>query len=161
MKNKDLVRESVLDNNSNIDINKYINEINRLKNLNNTLEEDLGYYKELNSRFVDNEKKSTVYESENVKLKNELKEKKDVIDALLKKQKELIEQNNLLEQQLVTSKGKLGEVLNELAEAESKCVTLEEEKKKMKQNMGGVANGGGVVNIIGKIGKIAGKKDKK
>ena len=48
-----------------------------------------------------------------------------------------------------------------MAEAESKCVTLEEEKKKMKQNMGGVANGGGVVNIIGKIGKIAGKKDKK
>ena len=78
-----------------------------------------------------------------------------------KKQKELIEQNDLLEKELVTSKGKLGEVLNELAEAESKCVTLEEEKKKMKQNMGGVANGGGVVNIIGKIGKIAGKKDKK
>ena len=80
---------------------------------------------------------------------------------MLKKQKELIEQNNLLEQQLVTSKGKLGEVLNELAEAESKCVTLEEEKKKMKQNMGGVVNRRGVVNIIGNFGKIVGKKDKK
>ena len=35
-----------------------------------------------------------------------------------KKQKELIEQNDSLEKQLVVSKGKLGEVLNELAEAE-------------------------------------------
>ena len=156
MKNKDLVRESVLDNNSNIDINKYINEINRLKNLNSTLEEDLGYYKELNSRFVDNEKNATVYESENVKLKNLLQEKKDEIDFMQKKQKELVEQNDSLEKQLVTSKGKMGEILNELAEAESKCVYLEEENKKMKKNMGNVANGG--VNIMG---KITGKKFEK
>ena len=157
MRNKDLVRESVLDNNSNIDINKYINELNRLKNLNSSLEEDLGYYKELNSRFVDNEKKSTVFESENVKLKNLLQEKKDEIDAMQKKQKELVEQNDSLEKQLVTSKGKLGELLNELAEAESKCVYLEEEQKKMKKNMGNIVNGG--VNIIS---KITGKKgDKK
>ena len=156
MRNKDLVRESVLDNNSNIDINKYINEINRLKNLNNTLEEDLSYYKELNSRFVDNEKNATVYESENVKLKNLIQEKKDEIDEMHKKQKELIEQNKSLESQLVTSKGKLGEILNELTEYESKCVTLEEENKKMKKNMGNIANGG--VNIIG---KITGKKTEK
>ena len=155
MRNKDLVRESVLDN-SNIDINKYLNEINRLKNINNTLEEDLSYYKELNSRFVDNEKNATVYESENIKLKNLIQEKKDEIDEMHKKQKELIEQNKSLESQLVTSKGKLGEILNELAEYESKCVTLEEENKKMKKNMGSIANGG--VNIIG---KITGKKTEK
>ena len=149
IRNKDLVRESVLDNNSNIDINKYINEINRLKNINNSLEEDLGYYKELNSRFVDNEKKSTAYETENVQLKNLLQEKKDELDIMQKKQKELIEQNDSLEKQLVVSKGKLGELLNELAEAESKCVSLEEEQKKMKN----IANGG--MNIIG---KITGKK---
>ena len=156
MKNKDLVRESVLDNNSNIDINKYINEINRLKNLNNSLEEDLGYYKELNSKFVDNEKKSTLYETENVQLKNLLQEKKEEIENMTKKHKELIEQNDSLEKQLVVSKGKLGEVLNELAEAESKCVILEEEHKKMKKNMGNIVNGGG--NIMG---RIMGKKNVK
>ena len=73
-----------------------------------------------------------------------------------KKQKELVEQNDSLEKQLVTSKGKMGEILNELAEAESKCVYLEEENKKMKKNMGNVANGG--VNIMG---KITGKKFEK
>lgn len=157
MKNKDLVRESVLDNNSNIDINKYINEINRLKNINNSLEEDLGYYKELNSKFVDNEKKSTVYETENIQLKNLLQQKKDEIESMTKKHKELVEQNDSLEMQLVTSKEKLGTVLNDLAEAESKCVYLEEEQKKMKKNMGNVANGGGY-NIMGKlIGKKNGK----
>ena len=154
MRNKDLVRESVLESNNNIDINKYINEINRLKNLNSTLEEDLGYYKELNSRFVDNEKKSTVYESENVRLKNLLDEKKNEIDNMQKKQKELIEQNDSLEKQLVVSKGKLGEVLNELAEAESKCVSLQEQQKKIKGN---IVDGG--KNILGKITqKISGKK---
>jgi len=156
MKNKDLVRESVVD--SNIDINKYINEINRLKNINNSLEEDLGYYKELNSKFVDNEKKSTVYETENIKLKNLLQQKKDEMETMTKKHKELEELNDSLEKQLVTSKEKLGNVLNDLAEAESKCVYLEEEQKKMKKNMGSVANGGGY-NIMGKfIGKKNGKK---
>ena len=155
MKNKDLVRESVVD--SNIDINKYINEINRLKNINNNLEEDLGYYKELNSKFVDNEKKSTVYETENIKLKNLLQQNKDEIESMTKKHKELEELNDSLEKQLVTSKEKLGNVLNDLAEAESKCVILEEEQKKMKKNMGGVANGG-KYNIMGKlIGKKNGK----
>ena len=90
MKNKDLVRESVLDNNSNIDINKYINEINRLKNINNSLEEDLGYYKELNSKFVDNEKKSTVYETENIQLKNLLQQKKDEIEKMVNDEEPLM-----------------------------------------------------------------------
>ena len=40
----------------------------------------------------------------------------------------------MLERQLINSKGKLGEVLNELAEVESKCVYLEEEKRQMKKN---------------------------
>ena len=164
MRNKDLVRESILDSNNNIDINKYINEINRLKNINNSLEEDLGYYKELNTKYVDNEKKSTVYETENVKLKNLLQEKKNQIDGMEKKQKELIEQNDLLEKELVTSKGKLGEILNDLAEAESKCVTLEEENKKMKINMknnvNSVVNEG--MNIMKKItGKKFGKNNDK
>ena len=158
MKNKDLVRESVVD--SNIDINKYINEINRLKNINNSLEEDLGYYKELNSKFVDNEKKSTVYETENIKLKNLLQQKKDEMETMTKKHKELEELNDSLEKQLVTSKEKLGNVLNDLAEAESKCVYLEEEQKKMKKNMGSVANGGGGgYNIMGKF--IRKKNEKK
>ena len=158
MKNKDLVRESVVD--SNIDINKYINEINRLKNINYSLEEDLGYYKELNSKFVDNEKKSTVYETENIKLKNLLQQKKDEMETMTKKHKELEEQNDSLEKQLVTSKEKLGNVLNDLAEAESKCVYLEEEQKKMKKNMGSVANGGGGgYNIMGKF--IRKKNEKK
>ena len=157
MRNKDLVRESILDSNNNIDINKYINEINRLKNINNSLEEDLGYYKELNTKYVDNEKKSTVYETENVKLKNLLQEKKNQIDGMEKKQKELIEQNDLLEKELVTSKGKLGEVLNDLAEAESKCVTLEEENKKMKINMKNNVNS--VMNEgMNMLKKITGKK---
>ena len=164
MRNKDLVRESILDSNNNIDINKYINEINRLKSINNNLEEDLGYYKELNTKYVDNEKKSTVYETENVKLKNLLQEKKDQIDSMEKKQKELIEQNDLLEKELVTSKGKLGEVLNDLAEAESKCVILEEEHKKMKSNMknnmNSVVNEG--MNIMKKFtGKKFGKNNDK
>ena len=159
MRNKDLYRESVLDSNSNIDINKYINEINRLKNINNSLEEDLGYYKELNTKFVDNEKKSTVFESENIKLKNLLQEKKDQIDNLEKKQKELVEQNDLLEKDLVTSKGKLGEVLNDLAEAESKVVNLEEENRKLKKNMNSIGCGGGI-NIMSKItGKKFGKNN--
>ena len=40
------------------------------------------------------------------------------------------EENKMLERQLVNSKGKLGEVLNELVEVETKCVPLEEKKKK-------------------------------
>ena len=71
-----------------------------------------------------------------------------------KKQKELLEQNDSLEKQLVVSKGKLGEVLNELAEAESKCVSLQEQQKKIKGN---IVDGG--KNILGKITqKISGKK---
>ena len=160
MRNKDLVRESVLESNSNIDINKYINEINRLKNINSSLEEDLGYYKELNTKFVDNEKKSTVLESENVKLKNMLQEQKNQIDNFEKKQKELVEQNGLLEKELVTSKGKLGEVLNDLAEAESKVVILEEEHRKLKKNMNSTGTGGGGMNIMSKItGKKFGKNN--
>ena len=69
LRNKDLFRESVLDNNSGVDITKYVNEINRLKNINTNLEEDLNYYKELNTRFVDVEKKSTLFETENAQLK--------------------------------------------------------------------------------------------
>ena len=99
LRNKDLFRESVLDNNSNVDINKYINEINRLKSLNSTLEEDLSYYKELNARFVETEKKSTVFESENAQLKNLLHQKENEIDNMHKKEKELNEKNEFLEKQ--------------------------------------------------------------
>ena len=49
------------------------------------------------------------------------------------------EENKMLERQLINSKGKLGEVLNELAEVESKCVYLEEEQRQMKKNK---SNGG-------------------
>ena len=131
MRNKDLVRESYLDNNNNVDVKKYINEINRLKTINNTLEEDLGYYKELNNKFMDYEKRTTVFETENIKLQNLLQKKDEEIDNMQKKYKKLEEENSTLEKQLVNSKGKLGEVLNELAEAETKCVHLEEEQRQM------------------------------
>ena len=136
LRNKDLFRESVLDNNSNVDINKYINEINRLKSLNSTLEEDLSYYKELNARFVETEKKSTVFESENAQLKNLLHQKENEIDNMQKKEKELNEKNEFLEKQLVDAKDNLGNVLNDLAEAENNCVKLEEEKQNIKNNKG-------------------------
>jgi chromosome segregation ATPase len=155
MRNKDLFRESVLDNNNNVDISKYVNEINRLKNLNSTLEEDLNYYKEINSRFVETEKKSTVYESENIQLKNLLQQKENEIDNMQKKEKEYDEKYKFLEKQLVDTKDNLGNLLNDLAEAESNCVKLEEEKKQLKNNkVKGISTGG----ILGKIKGITKKK---
>ena len=136
LRNQDLIRESVLDNNNNIDITKYVNEINRLKSLNANLEEDLNYYKEMNSRFVDIEKKSTLYETENVQLKNLLHQKDNEIDNMKKKEKELDEINKLLEKQLVDSKDNMGNLLNDLAEAELNNIKLEEEKNKLKNNNG-------------------------
>ena len=138
MKNKDLEKESYLDNN-NVNVKKYINEINRLKTINNNLEEDLGYYKDLNNKYMDNEKRTTVYESENIRLQNLLQKKNEEIENMNKKYKKLEEENKMLEKQLVNSKGKLGEGINELAEAETKCVHLEEEKRQMKKT---VMNGG-------------------
>ena len=136
LRNQDLIRESVLDNNNNIDITKYVNEINRLKSLNANLEEDLNYYKEMNSRFVDIEKKSTLYETENVQLKNLLHQKDNEIENMKKKEKELDEINKLLEKQLVDSKDNMGNLLNDLAEAELNNIKLEEEKNKLKNNTG-------------------------
>ena len=138
MRNNDLVRESYLDNN-NIDMKKYINEIKRLKTINNNLEEDLGYYKELNNKFMDSEKRITVLETENIRFQNLLQKKEEEIDDMQKKYKKLEEENSMLEKQLVNSKGKLGDVLNELAEVETKCVHLEEEQRQMKKT---VINGG-------------------
>ena len=139
MRNNDLVRESYLDNNTNIDMKKYINEIKRLKTINNNLEEDLGYYKELNNKFMDSEKRTTVLETENIRLQNLLQKKDEEIDDIQKKYKKLEEDNSMLEKQLVNSKGKLGDVLNELAEVETKCVHLEEEQRQMRKT---VMNGG-------------------
>jgi len=156
LRNKDLFRESILDNNSNVDINKYINEINRLKSLNSTLEEDLSYYKELNARFVETEKKSTVYESENAQLKNLLHQKENEIDNMHKKEKELNEKNEFLEKQLVDAKDNLGNVLNDLAEAENNCVKLEEEKQNIKNNKGNETNK--KTGFIQKLKKFAKKK---
>ena len=136
LRNQDLIRESVLDNNNNIDVSKYVNEINRLKSLNANLEEDLNYYKEMNSRFVDIEKKSTLYETENVQLKNLLHQKDNEIENMKKKEKELDEINKLLEKQLVDSKDNMGNLLNDLAEAELNNIKLEEEKNKLKNNNG-------------------------
>ena len=134
MRNKDLSRENSFDNSINIDVKKYINEINRLKSINTNLEEDLGYYKELNTKYMDNEKRTLVCESENIRLQNLLQKKEDEINSMQRKHRQLEEENNNLEQQLVNSKGKLGEVLNELAEAETKCAHLEEEQKQMKES---------------------------
>ena len=135
MRNKDLERESYIDSNNNYDIKKYINEIKRLKTINTNLEEDLGYYKELNNKYVNNEKRTTVFETENIKLQNLLQQKNEEIDSMKIKHKKLEDEKSTLETQLVNSKGKLGEVLNELAEAETKCVHLEEEKKQMKRSI--------------------------
>ena len=138
MKNKELIRGSNLDNN-NFDVTKYINEINKLKIVNNNLEEDLGYYKELNNKFMDNEKRATIVSSENIRLQNLLQLKNEEIDLMKQKYKKLEEENNMLERQLVNSKGKLGEVLNELVEAETKCVHLEEEQRQIRKT---IVNGG-------------------
>ena len=133
MRNKELAGENYTDGNHNNEIKKYINEINRLKNINTNLEEDLGYYKELNNRYLDNDKRTTIFETENIKLQNLLQQRNDEINSMKIKYRKLEEEKNMLESQLVTSKGKLGEVLNELAEAETKCVHLEEEKRQMRE----------------------------
>ena len=116
-----------------------MNEIKRLKNINSNLEDDLKYYKDLNQEYIENDKKRTKYESENAKLQNLIQKKNEEIDEIKIKQKKLEEENKMLERQLINSKGKLGEVLNELAEVESKCVYLEEEQRQMKKNK---SNGG-------------------
>ena len=108
---------------------KYINEINRLKTINTNLEEDLVYYKELNNRYLDDDKRTTIFETENIKLQNLLQQKNEEIDSMKIKHKKLEEEKSTLETQLVNSKGKLGEVLNELAEAETKCVHLEKSQE--------------------------------
>ena len=157
MRNKDLFRESVLDNNNNIDINKYINEINRLKEINSNLEEDLNYYKELNARFVDIEKKSILFETENAQLKNMLHQKNNEIENMQKKEKELDENYKLLEKKLFDSNDKVANLLNDLAEAEQDNLKLEEEKKKMKNNTGR-SNSSGKKGIFGKIKSLGKKK---
>ena len=64
IRNQSLERESNLYNNDkSTDIRKYLNEIKKLKNINNNLEDDLKYYKELNNKYVENEKRNTTYES--------------------------------------------------------------------------------------------------
>ena len=130
-KNKDLIRESYLDNFNNniIDIKKYVSEINRLKSINNNLEEDLHYYKDLNNKYVEKEKRATIYENENVKLQNLVKQKNDEIDSMKKKNKKLQEDYDVLEKQLISSKGKLGEVLNELVEVESKYASVDKDEE--------------------------------
>ena len=52
------------------------------------------------------------------------------------KQKELDDINKLLEKQLVDSKDNMGNLLNDLAEAELNNIKLEEEKNKLKNNTG-------------------------
>ena len=80
-------------------------------------------------------KKASAFETENIRLQHLLEQKNDEIESVNKRYKKLEEENKMLEKQLVTSKGKLGEVLNELAEAETKCVNLEEEKKVIKSTI--------------------------
>ena len=128
--NKDFSIDSEYNNKN---MKEYINEINRLKTLNINLLADLREYKDLNSKYIDNGKKSSVFETENIKLQKLLKEKNEEIDLLNRKQEELEKEKKSLEKQLVNSKGKLGEVLNELAEVEIKYVRLEEKQRKMKK----------------------------
>ena len=66
----------------------------------------------MNSKFVDIEKKSTLYETENAQLKNLLHQKDNEIENLQNKQKELDDINKLLEKQLVDSKDNMGKRLN-------------------------------------------------
>ena len=138
MRNKDLVRESHIDKN-NIDVKKYLNEINRLKTEIKNLEDDIVYYKDMNNKYMDNEKRIIIIEEENIKLQQLLDVKNDEIISMNRKQIKLEEEKKALENQLVNSKGKLGEVLNELVEAETKCVHLEEEQRQMRKT---ILNGG-------------------
>ena len=92
---------------------------------------------------MDNEKRTIEFETENIRLQTLLQQKNDEVDSMEKKYKKLEEENIMLEKQLVNSKGKLGEVLNELAEAETKCVYLEEEKRQIRKD---IMNGGKIKN---------------
>ena len=65
--------------------------------------------------------------------------KNDEIISMNRKLIKLEEEKKALENQLVYYKGKLGKVLNELAEAETKCVHLEEEQREMRKI---ILNGG-------------------
>ena len=73
-----------------------------------------------------------------------------------KKEKELNEKNEFLEKQLVDAKDNLGNVLNDLAEAENNCVKLEEEKQNIKNNKGNETNK--KTGFIQKLKKFAKKK---
>ena len=58
------------------------------------------------------------------------------------KQIEFKKENELLEKKLIESTEKMGNVLNDLAEAEKKCNILEKEKDEIKLNLNKVMNSG-------------------
>ena len=115
---KERQKQYISNKEDDVDVNKFMQEINKLKSANKTLEEELNYYKELNSKFMGGEKKATNLEKENTDLKNKLSENFNSIEQLEKENKELKENIAILEKELISSKGKLGEVLNELADLE-------------------------------------------
>jgi chromosome segregation ATPase len=103
---------------------KFLSEISKLNEQKDSLEEDLKYYKELNMKFVDTQKKSTSLENENVKLKMLLDEKRLENEKIEREKISLIQEKDKLEKELLSSKEKMGELLNELSEAEKKSIDL-------------------------------------
>ena len=105
------------DNNTN-----YLLEIQRLNQEKDSIEEDLNYYKELNAKFVDNEKRKIELEKENSKLKQLITEKTNELikkDNILKDEKIKMEEDyKLLQQELIITKEKLTAVINELTQLE-------------------------------------------
>ena len=122
--NENLKNQLKRNANGNGDNAKFLSEISKLNEQKDSLEEDLKYYKELNMKFVDTQKKSTSLENENVKLKMLLDEKRLENEKIEREKISLIQEKDKLEKELLSSKEKMGELLNELSEAEKKSIDL-------------------------------------
>ena len=94
-------------NNSSIDNTKYLQEIQKLNEAKQSIEEDLNYYKELNSKFIDVERKATELEGENAKLKNIIESKSNELNKMQNEFKEIKDNKEIIEKELISTKEKL------------------------------------------------------
>ena len=67
------------------DDSNYLLEIQRLNQEKETIEEDLNYYKELNTKFIENETRKIELEKDNSRLKNLINELKNEMNNEKKK----------------------------------------------------------------------------
>ena len=80
----------------------------------------MNYFKELNNNYVSNEKNNMKLENENADLRNKISELKLNIEKLKKENSEINYDKKIIEDEVIKSKEKLGQVLNELSETENK-----------------------------------------